>query len=563
MSSTALNSIEIVLPEIESTIHQAELSLTRFQENRDSIEDLQNCIDCLNQLRGIFTVVEVQGCVLLCQESVSLANEVPVGANDDKNGLLANLSNAIFILRRYSEYFHHQKNDHPQLLLPIINELRKARKAKTYPESHFFELELTSNFDIAAQIGIAPDSKLSDFEHHAKRFRHMFQVALLDILKDKNPTISLRLINRATEGCAKLFSGEPLSQFWALVAIVTDVMRQNNMGFSESRKRMFMKVEKYLREMVMVGKVVGTKTAPDSLTKDLMYLLALSGDQSEQVKTILAAFGVEDIDFNEAILAKESKRLFGPGIDVLRSLSKAIHDEMIQLKDKLDIFERGTDPTDEDLDFIMDSLQRLSGTLSMLDLSKVSALADVQVEKVKSWKASGNSIPEDDLLTVADGILTIENAVNSFEETGIQPDIDPETLSGQKHGNAYLSQAKSLVIEESCSGLALAKRSISAFIESQGDKLHLANVAQVMDGIRGAMIILDANEVSGLIAGCAKCINAELYENQNQPEERILETLADAISSLEYYIESMNFKDAPNDQLLKLSKDSLESIGYL
>ena len=141
LTSTAVSSIELVQPEIESTIQQAELSLERFQENRDSGEDLQNCIDYLNQLRGIFVVVEVQGCVLLCQESVALANEVPVGANDDKNSLLTNLSNAIFILRRYTEYFCHKKQDLPELLLPIINELRVARKAKRFPESHFFDFD--------------------------------------------------------------------------------------------------------------------------------------------------------------------------------------------------------------------------------------------------------------------------------------------------------------------------------------------------------------------------------------------------------------------------------------
>ena len=457
MSSTALGSIEIVLPEIESTIHQAELSLTRFQENRDSGEDLQNCIDCLNQLRGIFTVVEVQGCVLLCQESVSLANEVPVGANDDKNGLLANLSNAIFILRRYSEYFHHKKLDHPQLLLPIINDLRKARKAKPFPESHFFEMESSSEFDIAATLGIQPSSKLSDFEHHARRFRHMYQVGLLDLLKDKQPTISYRLIHRAAEGCAKLCAGEPLSQFWALVSVVADVMLKKDMQVSDLRKRLFMKVEKFLREMALVGKVVGAKSAPDSLRKELVYLLALSGDERESTQLILQGHGIDQLDFNESILLEESKRLFGPGVDVLRSLSKALQEEMIQLKDKLDIFERGGEPKEEDMAFIVGSLERLSGTLSMLDLQKVSELCNIQVETVKSWNDSEKLVSEEEILAVADAILTIELAINRFEETGIQPDIDLAALSGGSSENSYLTEARVVVVEESCAGLVLAK----------------------------------------------------------------------------------------------------------
>jgi len=83
------NSFDLVRKEIEFTIQQAESSLERFQENRESGEDLQNCIDFLNQLRGIFTLVEVQGGTVLCQEMVTHANEVPVCALEDKNGLLA------------------------------------------------------------------------------------------------------------------------------------------------------------------------------------------------------------------------------------------------------------------------------------------------------------------------------------------------------------------------------------------------------------------------------------------------------------------------------------------
>ena len=77
-------SFELVYTEVEATIRQAEQSLEKFQENRESSEDLQNCVDFINQLRGIFVLVQLQGGVMLCQEAVSLANEVPVGATDAK-----------------------------------------------------------------------------------------------------------------------------------------------------------------------------------------------------------------------------------------------------------------------------------------------------------------------------------------------------------------------------------------------------------------------------------------------------------------------------------------------
>lgn len=563
LSPAAQNSIEIVFPEIVSTLHQAELSLTRFQENRDSGEDLQNCIDCLNQLRGIFTVVEVQGCVMLCQESVSLANDVPVGANDDKNGLLASLSNAIFILRRYSEYFHHQKSDHPQLLIPIINELRKAGKAKPLPESHFVDINPQIHFDFASKLGIQSGAKSSNFELHAKRLRHMYQVGLLDLLKNKNVPISLRLVSRATEGGAKLLAGSPLAQFMSLVSIVSRVMAGNEaMELTASRKLIFMNIEKYLREMVRAGDSIGETSPSTALVKDLLYLLALANDKSELSGDILIAYDLDQIDYNEEILQQESRRLFGPGADVLRSLSKAIQEELIQLKDKLDIFERGGVPNDEDMSFVVTSLERLSGTTKMLDLPNISALCHRQVDVLNRWKDGNIEVSEDELLSVADAILTIELVTSRFEETGIQVDIDERQLEDGASENSYLSTANVVVVEESCTSLVLAKRSISSYIESQGDKLHLVNVAPVLDSVRGAMNLFGQDKVGELLSYCAQCVTTELYEAESMPDDLVLETLADALASIEYYIESLNLKEPPNAELLNLAAESLKTIGY-
>ena len=79
--ATKSQSFDLVKSEIEQTIRQAESSLERFQENRESGEDLQNCVDFLNQLRGIFILVELRAGTLLCQEAVSMANDVPVMLN--------------------------------------------------------------------------------------------------------------------------------------------------------------------------------------------------------------------------------------------------------------------------------------------------------------------------------------------------------------------------------------------------------------------------------------------------------------------------------------------------
>ena len=390
----------------------------------------------------------------------------------------------------------------------------------------------------------------------------MYQVGLLDLLREKNTDISLRLINRAAKGCVRICRDKPMAEFWSLVTILSSVFLSESISINDPRKRLFMKVEKYLREIALEGQSVASKSAPDSIRKDILYLIALSGSNTEAVNALLDGFNINPFEFTELDLQRESRRLFGPGSDVLKSLSNALQEELIQLKDKLDIIERHGEPQAEDVVFIASVFERLSSTLSMLDLPKISSVCDQQVKRVTQWVENSSEVTETELMQVADIVLNIEQAIKCFEETGIQADIDTQDHSSDSDQGPFLIEAILVVIDESKSGLSLVKRSISSYIDSQGDKLHLANISQVLTGIKGAMAMIGQERASLLVRRCIFCIKAELYDSETIPDSKLLETLADALTSLEYFIESMNVKGAVNEALLKLAEESLESIGY-
>lgn len=562
--ATKSHSFELVKGEIESTIKQAEQSLDRFQENRESGEDLQNCVDFLNQLRGIFILVELRGGMLLCQEAVSLANEVPVGATDDKNNLLTALSNAMFILRRYVDYYHRQRADHPELLLPIINELREARKEKPYPDSCFFEIDARKRPDFCAGIDVRPLvlENEADYEIHARRIRLMYQVGLLGVLRDRDPLVSQKLIGRAAESFSRLCNGAPMGQIWCLLHVVMATMQDRRMGFEKPRKRLLMRLEKYTREIVYVGRVAMTKEAPDSFYRELVYILFLSGSHNPEVMQILESYGLMPAEFNEATLMAHRKRLYGPGSDVLKSLSEALLEEINQLKDKVDIIERGIEPDVAELGNIAVSLERLANTLLILDLNQLSELAKREAAQLRQWEQEGRLPEEDSLYALADAVLNIEEAAQQLVNKGITEETD--SLAGEarrSEQSLYLREALIVVSDEAKSALTLAKRAITAFLESDYDKMHLANVPATLRSIWGGLMMLEDEQAATLIARIASGIDERLLNIKGAPETRVLEALADALTSLEYYIEGLGANSELNPDLLKLAETSLGDVG--
>ncbi|WP_152206678.1 chemotaxis protein [Marinobacter changyiensis] len=562
--ATKSQSFDLVKAEIEQTIRQAEACLGRFQENRESGEDLQNCVDYLNQLRGIFILVELRGGILLCQEAVAMANDVPVGANDDKNILLTTLSSALFILRRYVEYYHQQRADHPELLLPIINDLREARKEKPYPESCFFDVDVKHRANFGFSLAITPvEGDEAGYEVYAQRMRLMFQIGLLGVLRERNEAVNKKLIGRAARGFARLCNGASMGQMWCLLAVVADTMLDRDMAFGKARKRMLMRVEKYTREIVYVGKVATAKDAPDSLFKDLIYLLFRSGSANPEVAEILEAYQLAPSEYPEVMMETHRKRLYGPGADVLKSLSDALQEELNQLKDKLDIVERGIEPDIAELSTIAASLESLSNTLLMLDLKQLSGLAKNQAGKLRLWEAEKRLPSSDELYVLADAVLSIEEAAMQMVTRGITSETD--ALAGVKvsdrEQSPYRREAMIVVADEARGALILAKRAITAFIESDYDKMHLANLPATLHSIWGGFVMLDDPDAANVLQRVAVCIQEKLLDEREPPSVSVLEALADALTSFEYYIESIGTRDDRNMDLLKLAESSLDDVG--
>ncbi|MFO8141561.1 MAG: chemotaxis protein [Marinobacter sp.] len=561
--ATKSQSFDLVKSEIEKTIKQAESSLERFQENRESGEDLQNCVDYINQLRGIFILVELRGGTLLCQESVSLANDVPVGANDDKNILLTTLNSALFTLRRYVEYYCQQRQDHPELLLPVINDLREARREKPYPESCFFEVDIKEHPDFCSDLPLQPlEGGDREYEILARRMRLTFQVALLGILRERNDVISKKLVARSARGFARLCQGAPMGQMWCLLAIAADTMLDRTMTFNKARKRLLMRVEKYTRELVYVGKVATTKDAPDSLIKDLVHLLYCSGSANPEVTKVLSAYRLAPSEFPDAMLEAHSRRLYGPGSDVLKSLSEALQEELNQLKDKLDIIERGIEPDLAELGSIADTLERLANTLIMLDLNRLAGIAREEATKLRQWEEEKRLPAQEELYRLADSVLGVEDAVMQIVTRGITSETDALAGADRRRSESiYLQEAIWVVADEARSALTLAKRAITAFIESDFDKLHLANLPATLKSIWGGLRMVDDPQAANVIDRVASSIQDRLLDASEAPESQVLEALADALTALEYYIESIGRSEERNSDLLNLAESSLNDVG--
>ncbi|WP_342242923.1 ferrous iron transporter B [Pseudomonas sp. OTU5201] len=552
---TGVTSLGLVRDELFATMEQAEQSLEQFIAERQNGGLLQQAVEAMHQVRGTLKLIELTGAELLAQELLDQATDIPTGAGEERDVQLAAQSNALHVLRRYLENLDVHRQEMPELLLPAINDLRQAGGQPPLPESYFFSVRLDQTRQGATACSLPAGA---DREALARRFRQAYQQGLLGFLRGQKVPSALRMMERALGGLERLFAEQSRGRLCWIGAAAIESQLDGQLLARKSRKQLFSRLDRELKLLLANA----AYEAPRSLQKELLYLVALADSQGPRSRELREVFGMTALPFSDQLLEQEYQRLSGPGQAVMRSLSSAIFEELNSVKDMIDLIERGTAPI-ESFESLHTLLGKLAKTLVMVGLNSPGNALQSQLPMVAAWNASAPVEPSE-LLKLADAVLYVESMVaglDSGERRGARLVAEPGH-EAESFANHQLAEARIVVLDEAQAGLALAKRAITAYLESNGEKPHLANVPVSLQAVRGGLWFLGQERAAALVGACAEYIQQQMLETPLMPSEQMLETLADALTSLEYYLEGgAGMRRGFQVDVLDLAANSVRALG--
>ena len=128
---------------------------------------------------------------------------------------------------------------------------------------------------------------------------------------------------------------------------------------------------------------------------------------------------------------------------------------------------------------------------------------------------------------------------------------------------SQLDDAQVTVIREAQVGLAEAKKDITSFIEADYDLQHLGKVTDTLISVRGAASLLGLNQAKSVLNSCINFVNANLERDFSAGDsEGILDTMADALIALEYYLFEIETYGESSPTVLQVAEQSLTSLGF-
>lgn len=550
---TGATSLSLVRDELFATMEEAEQNLEHFIAERQNGSLLQHSVDCLSQIRGTLNLIELAGAELLAQEALDLATDIPTGVSEDRDGQLAALGNALYVLRRYLENLEAHRQEIPELLLPAINDVRQAAGQPALPESFFFSARL----DLPRPLRAVTAPQVDDPAREVRRLRQMYQVGLVGLIREQNLYPSLKLMGRALGKLDVLLGSAARTRLCWVGAGALEALVDAQMLPRKTRKLVFSRLDRELKQLIANPQY----EAPRQLLKELLYLTTLADTGGVRATELRQVFGLAPLPFTDHLLEDESQRLSGPGQSVMRSLSVAIREELTAVKDQLDLIERGVSQADA-LGILHTQLGKLAKTLGMVGLNSAATSLQHQHGVVAGWVAKGAVDDPAALNALADSLLYVESMVGNLER-GERMSARPAPMGEDDSFAVHqLAEARIVVIDEAQSGLALAKRAITAYLESNGDKLHLANVPISLQAVRGGLWFLGQERAALLVGACADYIQGQMIETTQMPSEQMLETLADALTGLEYYLEGgAMMRPEGQPDVLDVASESVKALG--
>lgn len=551
---TNTTSLTFLKDEIDSTLSETEKHLEAFVAGTEGVDRLKSCIEAFLQLRGIFQVLELPAAIMMAEEMASIAANIVESQPQPQH--TEALGQAIVLLGRYLEYVQLKNRPLPELLISGINELRRAAGKPLIQESHFFAVDLSRDrYPPVART----DTPAAEVPRLCRRLRHMYQVGLLGTLRGQNSRANLKLMARALARVDRLCGPVPISRMWWVARGAVEAMLIDEMPLTPARKALLSQYDRQIKKVIYEGSRALQADVPLLMVKESIYVVSLCSRAVDVLGEIKQVYDLRS-KLVDRDLQDEVALMSGGGGSVLRTVAQNLKEELASVKQSLDLASQGV--ADTDYSDVAETLLRVASTLVMVNLTKEAQQIKGRASRVRGWNGTQVDPEGLDFQELVDDLLLVENAVASLERSVTPADDVRQEARNSRISLYQLDEARMAVVGECRSGLSLTKRAVASFVEQNWDKMHLSNLPGILAGVAGGLTFLELGRARAIMESCRHYIEQNLLAAAENPTHEQMDTLADAITSVDYYLESMEEQKPIGESVLEVAEESMDELGY-
>lgn len=555
-----INTLSWVKSEIDETLEQARSALEAYVDDQADESRLQFCLNYIHQVRGTLHMVELYGASMAAEEMEALVQALIDNQVSNRDDAFEVLVRGIMQLPDYLEHLLVGHQDLPMVLLPLLNDLRASRGEALLSENALFSPNL--------EVDVPNGSDLTtDISELARRLRHNYHLGLLGWFRDKDSVASLKRISDVISQLREVSGEAEVTRLLWVANGLVESLRAGGLESSISIKLLLGQLDRQIKRIIDNGMIALQSAPPHELLKNLLYYVATSQSTDDCTVEVKKAFQLDQALPDTRTLEKARADLSAPNAALMGTVSSVLMEDLVRVKDSLDVFVRKEERNPTELVTLGESLGQMADTLGMMGLGVQRNLVVEQVELLRQMVSGDLDINDQTLIGVASALLSLESSLKeSTLARAANENLDGEdsgVTAKEKLQEAERHELLKTVIEQANTELLTVKDALNDMSRYPGSVSVLSKLPDSLEIIRGSLAMLDLDRVAQLLESCANYVRNDILEPQQTPDADSLEHLADAISSIEYYLESLAGKWAHPESILLVAEKSLEKLEEL
>jgi chemosensory pili system protein ChpA (sensor histidine kinase/response regulator) len=537
MAEIASQTLEFVGRELNVAMGEARAAIEAYVEQPHNLPLLERCTRELHQVHGVLSVLEIYGAALLAEEMEQVAHYLATTAGERKNQaeVLDALMRAMVQLPSYLERVLAGGRDLALVLLPLLNDLRAVRGSALLSEGTLLLLNLKS--DRQAQPSAAtPGEPALTVEQWARRLRARFQVGLIGWIRGERLEQNLEILAGVAQKLEQIATRQPVFQLWWVVGAVLEALRDNGLEGGVSVKRLLGLADREIKRLYEQGEARYAQSPPVELLNNLLYYVARAGASGPRVTAVRASFRLSELLPVDESVEQERENLSAPSVKLMQTVAAAIREDLAKVKDVLDIFVRRGAGQVQELAPQVQLLRKIGDTLGVLGLGELRASVQRETERLDGILAGKVKPDEATLVEIAATLIGVEDRLDDRLVGMILP---RESAAAREDPDADFREVQAAVLRECILNLARLKESISQNVGGTLDAAGLDGWHELLRGLKAGLLLLGKTRAVELVEAIHTRLKPVMQPGGGALSMGGLDRLADAIVSLEYYMETL------------------------
>src|SRR5271170_1934970 len=539
MSELATQTLHSVTREVGVALNDARTALEAHVEQPDNRALLDRCVAELHQVQGALRVLEIYGAALLAEEMEQVARYLLNAFGEQKNQAesLDALMRAMVQLPGYLERVLAGGRDLALVLLPLLNDLRAVRGRALLSEGTLLLLNLKSDRQAQPTAPTPGETPLS-VAQWARRLRARFQTGLVGWIRGERREQNLEILSAVATRLEQVATQQSVFQLWWVTGALLEALRENGVEAGVSVKRLLGLADREIKRLFEQGEARYAQSPPLELLNNLLYYVARSSTAGPRVAAVRASFRLGELLPADETIEQERDNLSAPSVKLMHTVAAAIREDLTRVKDVLDLFVRRAGGQVEELAPQAELLRKIGDTLGVLGLGELRTRIQQATARLEAMVAGSEAADQAALVQVAAILIDVEDHLENQLVSLILPHLGSDEEQPEPQDQDF-QQVQSAVLRECVVNLARVKESIAQNVSGTLDAIGFDTWTELMRGIKAGLLMLGKSRAADVVDGVNGHLKRVMQPGGAVLSAEYLDRLADAIVSLEYYIETL------------------------